>query len=34
MSCTADHIAYFLFTAVFVFIVGYMAGGRDKNDAE
>jgi hypothetical protein len=34
MSCTDDRIAYFLFVAIFIFIVGYMAGGRDKNDAE
>lgn len=34
MSLTYDQIAYLLFVAVAVFILGYMAGGRDKNDAE
>lgn len=34
MTWTNDHVAYLLFAAVVVFVLGYMAGGRDRNDAE
>ena len=33
MIWTHDHIAYLLFVAVVAFVLGYMAGERNKNDA-
>ena len=34
MIWTHDHIAFLLFAVVVAFVLGYMNGGRDRNDAE